>query len=74
MNGTAGPQKKMEFIDKKEFDRVVRGLQEDVTALQIKVGALESLTLKDEETRASYTKLVSEQAEAALRQRKREVR
>ncbi len=60
----------MEFIDKEEFDRILRGLQDDISALQIKVGALESLALKDEETRTKYEKLVSEQAEALMRQRK----
>ncbi len=60
----------MEFIDKEEVDRILRGLQEDISALQIKVGALESLALKDEETRTKYAKLVSEQAEALMRQRK----
>ena len=59
----------MEFIDKEELDRIVRELREDVSALQIKVGALETLTLKDDETRAKYTKLVSEQAEALLMRR-----
>lgn len=75
MNATTESHKrKMEFIDKEQFDRVVRGLLEDVTVLQIKVGALESLTLKDEGTRAKYTEMVSEQAEAAIRQRKGGVR
>ncbi len=59
----------MEFIDKEVLDRIVRGLQEDLSALQIKVGALESLILKDDEIRNKYTKLVSEQAEALMRQR-----
>jgi hypothetical protein len=60
----------MEFIDKEVLDRIVRGLHEDISVLQIKVGALESLLLKDDETRAKYTKLVSEQADALMRQRK----
>ena len=60
----------MEFIDKEVLDRIVRRLQEDIGALQIKVGVLESLLLKDDEVRAEYTKLVSEEAELLLRQRK----
>lgn len=55
-----------------ELNRLVCELQEDVSALQIKVGALESLALKDDETRAKYTELVSAHAEALLRQRKSE--
>lgn len=60
----------MEFIDKEVLDRIVRGLHEDISVLQIKVGALESLLLKDDEIRVKYTKLVSKQADALMRQRK----
>src|SRR5512146_984252 len=62
--------KSMEFIDKEMLDRIVRGLQEDLSVLQIKVGALENLLLKNDEIRATYTRLVSEEAERLIRQRK----
>lgn len=58
----------MEFIDKEAIDRIVRALQEDLSVLQIKVGALESVLLKDDESRAKYTRLVSEQADALMRE------
>ena len=59
----------MEFIDKEVIGRIVSALQEDLGVLQIKVGALESLLLTDQEARRKYTKLVSEQAEALMRER-----
>lgn len=62
--------KSMEFIDKEMLDRIVRGLQEDLSVLQIKVGALEDLLLKNDEIRAKYTRLVSEEAERLIHQRK----
>ncbi len=72
MNATAAPQKReMEFIDKEAIDRFVRALQEDLSVLQIKVGALETLLLNNDEIRAKYTSLVSEQAETLMRERGR---
>ena len=59
----------MEFIDKEVIGRVVSTLKEDLSVLQIKVGALESLLLTDQEARSKYTRLVSEQAEALMRER-----
>ncbi len=47
----------------------MRSLQEDLSVLQIKVGALESLLLNNDEIRAKYTKLVSEQSKALMRER-----
>jgi hypothetical protein len=64
----------MEFIDKEAIGRFVIALQEDLSVLQIKVGALESLLLTDQEARAKYTRLVSEQAEALMRERENERR
>jgi hypothetical protein len=58
----------MEFIDKEAIDRFVRALQEDLSVLQIKVGALEALLLNNDEIRAQYTKLVSEQSQALMRE------
>lgn len=60
---------KMEFIGKDAIDRFVRSLQEDLNVLQIKVGVLESLLLNNDEIRAKYTKLVSEQSQALMRER-----
>jgi hypothetical protein len=60
----------MESLDKEGLDRIVRELQEEISVLQIKVSALESLVLNDDETRTKYTKLVSEQADALIRERK----
>jgi hypothetical protein len=59
----------MEFIDKEVIGRIVSALQEDLSVLQIKVGALECLLLTDQEARTKYTRLVSEQAEALMRER-----
>ena len=61
----------MEFIGKDHIDRVVRTLQEDLRVLQIKVGALESLLLHNDEIRPRYTSLLSEQTEALMRERHR---
>ncbi len=60
----------MEFIDKDAMGRIVHGLMEDLSVLQIKVGALESLLLNDKAMHAKYTELVKEQAEALIRERK----
>jgi hypothetical protein len=66
----ANPSKErnMEFIDQEAIDRFVRALREDLNVLQIKVGALETLLLNNDEIRAKYTKLVSEQSEALMRE------
>ncbi len=44
-------------------------VQENVSVLQIKVAALESIVLKDEKVRAEYTRLVNEQADVLIRER-----
>lgn len=44
-------------------------MQENVSVLQIKVAALESIVLKDEKARAEYTRLVNEQADVLIRER-----
>ncbi len=44
-------------------------VQENVSVLQIKVAALESIVLKDEKARAEYTRLVNEQADVLIRER-----
>ncbi len=59
----------MESFDKEEIARILRGFEEDLNVLQIKVGALESILLRDRETHAKYTQMVSEQAEALIRER-----
>ena len=59
----------MEFIGKDAVDDFVRSLKEDLDALQIKVGALESLLLNNDEIRSKYAKLVSEQSQALMRER-----
>lgn len=64
----------MEFIDKEAIDRFVRSLQEDLSVLQIKVGALEALLLTNDEIRSKYTKLVSEQSQALMRERGKSTR
>jgi hypothetical protein len=64
-------KEKMESAGKENIDRVVHALQEDLSVLQIKVGALESLLLHSDEIRAKYTSLVSEQTEALMRERQR---
>lgn len=52
------------------FSRILEDLQENVSALQIKVGALEAILLTNEKARAAYTRLVSEQADVLLREQK----
>jgi hypothetical protein len=52
-----------------DIDRILDQIRENVSALQIKVGALESIFLKDDQTRAEYTQLVSEQADVLSRER-----
>jgi hypothetical protein len=59
----------MEFIGKDAIDRFVCSLQEDLNVLQIKVGALESLLLNNDEIRSKYTRLVTEQSQALMRER-----
>ncbi len=59
----------MELIGKDAIDRFVRSLQEDLNVLQIKVGALESLLLNNDEIRSKYTRLVTEQSQALMRER-----
>ena len=53
----------------KEVSRVLEELQENLSVLQIKVGALEVILLKSDATRAEYTRLVNEQAEVLIRER-----
>lgn len=59
----------MEFTGEDSVDRFMRALQEDLSVLQIKVGALEAILLTNDEIRAKYTKLVSEQVQALMRER-----
>jgi hypothetical protein len=60
----------MEFTDYDAVARTLQSLMDDLGVLQIKVGALESLVLKDDETRNTYTRIVNEQAEKLLRERR----
>jgi hypothetical protein len=52
-----------------DIDRILDQIRENVSALQIKVGALECILLKDDQTRAEYTQLVNEQADVLSRER-----
>jgi hypothetical protein len=56
----------------KELVRILDNIRENVSALQIKVGALESILLSDDKTRAEYTRLVDEQVDALIRERQNE--
>ena len=60
----------MEFTDYNAVARTLQSLMDDLGVLQIKVGALESLILKDDETRNTYTRIVNEQVEKLLRERR----
>ncbi len=59
----------MEFIDNEAITRILHSMLEELNVLQIKVGALETLLLKDPDARQRYTRLVTEQAEALIRER-----
>ncbi len=61
----------MEFTDYNAVARTLQSLMDDLGVLQIKVGALESLILKDDETRNTYTRIVNEQVEKLLRERRK---
>jgi hypothetical protein len=54
---------------KKDLNVVLEEVLENVSVLQIKVGALEAIVLKDKKTRAEYTRLVNEQADVLIRER-----
>jgi len=54
---------------KDDLSLIVKELLENVSVLQIKVGALETIVLKDKKTRAEYTRLVNEQADVLIRER-----
>ena len=53
----------------KELSIILEEVLENVSVLQIKVGALETIVLKDNKTRAEYTRLVTEQADVLTRER-----
>jgi hypothetical protein len=54
---------------KKDLSLILEEVLENMSVLQIKVGALETLVLKDNKTRAEYTRLVNEQADVLTRER-----
>jgi hypothetical protein len=54
---------------KKDLSLILDEVLENVSVLQIKVGALETMVLKDKKTRAEYTRLVNEQADVLTRER-----
>ena len=54
---------------KKDLNVILEEVLENVSVLQIKVGALETIVLKDKKTHAEYTRLVNEQADVLTRER-----
>lgn len=48
------------------MNRTLLETQDAVTALQIKLAALESIVLRDEQLRAEYSRLVEEEARRVL--------
>lgn len=52
----------------KDLNLILEEVLENVSVLQIKVGALETIVLKDNKTRAEYTRLVNEQADVLTRE------
>lgn len=53
----------------KDLSLILKEVLENVSVLQIKVGALETIVLEDNKTRAEYTRLVNEQADVLNRER-----
>ena len=56
-------------MESEDLHRILDEVRENVSVLQIKVGALESILLRDDQTRAEYTQLVNEQADVLRRER-----
>ena len=54
---------------KKQLSLILEEVLNNVSVLQIKVGALETLVLNNKKTRAEYTRLVNEQADVLIRER-----
>jgi hypothetical protein len=48
------------------MNRALTNLSDAITALQIKVAALESILLRNEQLRAEYTRLLDEEARRVL--------
>ena len=60
----------MDFSRVEDLVQQVDSMKDELGALQIKVGALESIVLNNDEIRAMYTQIVNEQADQLLRERR----
>lgn len=53
-------------LETETMNRELTKLADAITSLQIKLAALESIVLRDEQLRADYTRLVDEEARRVL--------